>query len=144
MTIRFRYTKFPPNIYFPVVDLIVTNPATKIPSPAYKAIIDSGASGCILHASIGEFIGLDIKSGKRLSLKGVTEGGGEQYLHQVVLDIEGQLQILAEVGFSYDLQCPFGLLGQREFFDVLKICFDLSRKQFEILPKHRYFNGRRR
>jgi len=30
MNIRFRYTKFPPEVYFPVVDLIVTNPNTKL------------------------------------------------------------------------------------------------------------------
>lgn len=137
MSIRFRYTKFPPNIYFPVVDLVVIHPRKNIPSPQYKAIIDSGASGCIFHASIGEFIGLNVKSGKKLPLKGVTEGAGEQYLHQVILDVEGQLSILAEVGFSYDLHYPFGLLGEREFFEVLKICFDLSRKEFEITPKHR-------
>lgn len=140
MSLRFRYSKFPGGIYFPVVDIAVTHPqkSNSAFTYTYKAIIDSGASGCVFHAGIGESIGLDIKSGRRLSLAGVTEGRGEQYLHQVIIDIEGQLKILSEVSFSYDLRFPFGLLGQREFFDVFRVCFDLSRQEFELSPKYRH------
>lgn len=137
MSLRFHYTKFPRGVYFPVLDISVADPHGGNPGFIYKVIVDSGASGCIFHAGIGESIGLDIKSGRKLPLLGVTEGKGEQYLHQVIIDIEGRLKILSEVGFSYDLNFPFGLLGEREFFDVFRICFDLSRKEFELFPKYR-------
>lgn len=49
-------------------------------------------------------------------MKGVTSKEGEVFYHTVVVSLHG-LEVESVVGFSYDLDMPFGLLGQVGFFD---------------------------
>lgn len=135
---KFRYSRYPtsdPKIFidYPTVKIGLVNSKTQQVSADYLVLVDSGASACVFHAGIGETIGMDIKSGKEFPLRGVT-GSGRQFLHPVTLIIGGH-NIETEVGFSYDLTMPFGLLGQQGFFEKFRICFDLPKREFEITPK---------
>lgn len=135
---KFKYERFPPDddpVYFPTVKIKVINPRTKETSKDYKVLIDSGAANCVLHAFIGESIGIDIKSGEKIPLYGVTEGKGEMFIHKVTIELGGH-EMDINVGFSYDLRFPLGgLLGQKGFFEKNRICFDLPVGDFEITPK---------
>ena len=136
---KFSYERFPPDddpVYFPTLKVTVINPKTKKPYLDYKVLVDSGAVAPVFHAWVGEAIGLDIKKGKKLRLLGVTTGKGEQFVHEVDIIVGGN-EIKLEVGFSYNLKFPFGLLGQRGFFEKNRICFDLPVGDFEINPKTR-------
>ena len=85
MSVRFKldYRKFPAqptepfprrtSVSRPVVPIALINGSQRIRN---LALIDSGADYCIFHAEIGEQIGIDIDSGKRLSFFGT--GGQEQ------------------------------------------------------------------
>ncbi|OGY08355.1 MAG: hypothetical protein A2782_00840 [Candidatus Blackburnbacteria bacterium RIFCSPHIGHO2_01_FULL_43_15b] len=97
-------------------------------------LVDSGASLSVLHAKFGEKVGLDVKSGKKMQLKGATVGMGTQFIHEITMIIGGQSFNL-EVGFSYDLDMPWGLLGQNGFFDKFRVCFDKAKSEFELTPK---------
>lgn len=134
---KFPYEDFPSKegvVSFPVVNITIINSATKKAFPSYKCIIDSGAAGCLFHAAIGESVGLDVYSGKKVPLAGATGDGKVQFLHHISLLIGGHM-IDLEAGFSYDLAFPFGLLGQRGFFEKFRIYFNLPKKDFEIVPK---------
>lgn len=136
---KFPYTTYPSSngaIFFATLDITLVSPKTGKGSYQYKVVLDSGASHCVFHAGIGESIGIDISSGKRMPLKGVTDVTGEQYLHVVTL-VVGGVPYLVEAGFSYDLNFPFGLLGQKGFFEQNRISFDLPVGDFEITPKSR-------
>jgi hypothetical protein len=124
------------SVFYPTVNLTLINSKTKQAFPNYAVLVDSGASHCVFHAGIGEAIGIDVRSGKKAPMRGVTVGEGEQFFHKIVLVIEGN-KVESYVGFSYDLRFPFGLLGQEGFFDKFRVCFDFPKKEFEITPKTR-------
>jgi len=99
----------------------------------YAALIDSGADFCIFDAEIGEYLGLDIKSGKREEFGGIQErGGAEAFLHNITINIGGW-NYKTVVGFSYDIaKHGFGILGQKGFFDIFVVKFDLLKEEIEL------------
>lgn len=136
---KFFYERFPPDddpVYFPILKVSVVNPKTSKLYPNYKVLVDSGAAGCVFHTGVANAIGIDVTSGWKLGLAGVTEGKGIQYIHHVTIVLGGN-EVEIEVGFTYDLKFPFGLLGQKGFFEKNRICFDLPVGDFEITPKIR-------
>lgn len=103
---------------------------------SYAALIDSGADFCIFDADIGEYLGIDIRTGKPLTFGGVQEkGGAKAFLHEIIITIGGwDYKITA--GFSYDIaKHGFGILGQKGFFDLFVVKFDYQKEQVELKPK---------
>jgi|SRR3989338_2928036 len=99
----------------------------------YAALVDSGADFCIFDAEIGELLGIDVRSGRKEKFGGIqSAGAGNAYLHSVVLNIGGWLY-KTKVSFSYDM-APHGhgILGQKGFFDIFKVKFDLSKESIEL------------
>ena len=141
MNVRFKldYRKFPAqstepfprrtSVSRPVVPIALINGSQRV---RYLALIDSGADYCIFHAEVGEQIGLQIESGKRLSFFG--SGGQEQFafFHEIKLEIGGH-EVTCFAGFSHELQTlPYGILGQVGFFDKFKIAFDYQKDKMEL------------
>lgn len=102
----------------------------------YAALIDSGADFCIFDAEIGEYLGLDIKNGRREEFGGIQErGGATAFLHNIVLNIGGT-EYKTTIGFSYDIaRHGFGILGQKGFFDIFIVKFDLLKEEIELKPR---------
>ena len=102
----------------------------------YAALIDSGADFCILHSEIGEYLDIDIKSGTQETFGGIQErGGSEAFLHEVMLNIGGW-DYKTTVGFSYDIaKHGFGILGQKGFFDMFSVKFDLKKEELELIAR---------
>ncbi len=102
----------------------------------YQALVDSGADFCIFEASVGEELGLNVKSGDAMYFGGVQGYGGAQaFLHRVKLIVGGH-EYPTTVGFSYDVgKKGSGILGQRGFFDFFAVKFDLSKEEIELVPK---------
>ncbi len=67
----------------------------------FEAIIDSGASRCLFHASIATYLGLDLKSGVMENCNGI---GGQQktWIHDVTLYIPGGTVVI-KAGFTETL-----------------------------------------
>jgi len=99
----------------------------------YNALVDSGADFCIFDAQIGEALGINVRSGKLEKFGGIqSTGPGKAYLHQVVLNIGGW-PYKATVSFSYDIAPHgYGILGQKGFFDIFSVKFDLSKEVIEL------------
>jgi hypothetical protein len=81
---------------------------------------------CLFHSDIGDFLGLDVKTG-RLQMTNGIGGPEETWMHDITLYIPGgPVQITA--GFKENLSVA-GLLGIRGFFDHFKITFDSVAKE---------------
>lgn len=104
----------------------------------YAALIDSGADFCIFHAGIGEYLGLNIKSGIEVGFGGIQNVGyAKAYLHRVNLEMVG-VEFKAEVGFSYDISDRgYGIFGQKGFFDKFIVKFDLLKEEIELKERSR-------
>lgn len=102
----------------------------------YAALIDSGADFCIFDAEIGEYLELNIKGGSRIEFGGIQDrGGAEAFLHELSLNIGGW-NYKTIVGFSYDIaKQGFGILGQKGFFDIFVVKFDLLKEEIELKPR---------
>ena len=98
-------------------------------SKRFDAIIDSGASESIFHASIGRAIGLDIEKGISRQTMGIA-GPMELFLHDVTIYIPGG-PIVTRAAFSDNLALA-GLLGMLGFFEHFKITFDSTELQVEL------------
>lgn len=135
---KFPYEEFPLiDIPLPTLNIEVINPKSKqLASVEYKVLVDSGAAGCIFHTYIAKQLEIDVDSGRKGSFIGATGKESYEYLHPVTLVIGG-IKVDLEVGFSYELHAPFGLLGQKGFFEKYRVCFDLPVGDFEIVPKTR-------
>jgi hypothetical protein len=105
-------------------------PARNSPrSKRFDAIIDSGASQCIFHASIGRAIGLEIEKGKLMTTNGI-QGPTNIYMHDVSLYAPGGI-VPAYAGFSDALPIA-GLLGMTGFFEYFEIIFDPTAMHVEL------------
>ena len=102
-------------------------------SMRYSALIDSGADFCIFDGEVGDYLGINVRSGSREVFGGVQErGGAEAFLHEISINIGGW-DYKTTVGFSYDIaKHGSGILGQKGFFDMFSIKFDLAKEDIEL------------
>ncbi|MFH1192928.1 MAG: hypothetical protein V1656_01260 [Candidatus Jorgensenbacteria bacterium] len=99
----------------------------------YGVLIDSGADFCIFDGEVGEQLGINVRSGTREVFGGIQErNGAEAFLHEVVLNVGGW-DYKTKVGFSYDIaKHGFGIVGQKGFFNIFVVKFDLLREEVEL------------
>lgn len=136
---KFSYFKFPLPQKSPFFGASILKPIIPIELSVgdkklrHTALVDSGADFCILDGAIGEYLGLNVRSGLREVFGGIQDNGGaEAFLHKVALDIGGW-QYTTMIGFSYDIaKYGFAILGQRGFFDIFTVKFDLLKEEIEL------------
>ncbi len=126
---RFAYKSYP-NLkgvddWLAVVPVQISNPATHSPPcRKFEAVIDSGASLCLFHSSIGHSIGLRIDKGEEDETTGVSGVPTKIYRHTIHLHVLGNM-FKIRAGFADQLPLA-GLLGRVGFFEHFKITFDPS------------------
>lgn len=139
---KFSYFKFPlpqkssffgTSILKPIIPIELSVGNNKL---RYEALIDSGADFCILDGAIGEYLGLDVRSGPKEMFGGIQDSGGaEAFLHNITLNVGGW-DYKITVAFSYDIaKHGFGILGQKGFFDQFVVKFDLLKEEVELKPR---------
>lgn len=128
---KFGYKKYSNSILRPVIPIKLKNKGLEI---GYEVLVDSGADFCIFDAEIGEAVGIDIKKGKMQEVFGVGGKASIYYLHKVSIEVGG---------WSYDIEAGFmqnvagnvmhyGLVGQKGFFDIFVVKFDLLKEEVEL------------
>lgn len=137
---NFEYRKFPvdpDNCPFPgkksalrpVIQVDFDSPSGSF---GYLVLVDSGADYCVFHASIGEQLGLDIKSGAPLTFFGTSGEPQKAYFHEITFKIGGN-QHTCLVGFSYEMEkLAYGLLGQDGFFNKWTVKFEYQKENVDI------------
>lgn len=99
----------------------------------YAALVDSGADFCIFEAGIGQALGLKVEDGEPINFGGIQEAGlAKAYLHEITIIVGGwKYKILA--GFSHNIaKDGYDIVGQKGFFDIFKIHFDLLKEEIEL------------
>ena len=113
----------------PMVPIEIIGPKSSLP---VLAIIDSGADRSLFNLEIAKEIGLDLSTGKKREVIGIT-GVGEE----IVVDVEIKIKDLGAykipVGFIDSKYVP-ALLGEEGFFDLNKIKFEKDHNIFEVTP----------
>jgi len=127
---KFEYARFGKTLR-PVIPIKIKNGNKKID---YQVLVDSGADLCLFHTEVGEAIGINIKSGKISEVFGVGGKASVYYVHKITIEIGGW-EYEIEAGFLPDIgnrMIPYGIVGQRGFFENFIVKFDLLKEEIEI------------
>lgn len=103
----------------------------------YHVLVDSGADLCLFDTAVAEQIGLDVKKGKPMEVFGVGGKASVFHLHTITLEVGGWSYEI-EAGFMGNVgthTMPYGLVGQKGFFENFIVKFDLLKEEIEL--KHR-------
>jgi hypothetical protein len=114
----------------PVVSLTVVNGKNRL---SCNALVDSGADHCLFPRSFMQPLGLDPLKAPVEMTSGVGSTNVPTHFSNVVIDLQGVIQIPVYAGFSTGMdQLGFGLLGQAGFFEAFKITFDFANKIYYL------------
>lgn len=129
MGIKFRYKKFG-QFLRPVIPIKIKNKGRSV---NYEVLIDSGADLCIFDAEIGELIDINIESGRRDVVGGIAGQTAEYFIHPIEIEVGGWSYKI-EAGFLQRAAGGFnyGVVGQRGFFDIFVVKFDLIKEEIEL------------
>ena len=136
---KFRYSKVPlseksgffgGSILKPIIPISIKIKNNTI---RYAALVDSGADFCIFDGEVGEYLGFDVRTGQKETFGGIQPSSpSEAFLHDISINIGGW-DYTTTVGFSYDIsQHGYGILGQKGFFDIFVVKFDLAKEEIEL------------
>lgn len=126
---KFKYKKYEPNILRPVIPIEISHSGMTIP---YEVLVDSGADICIFDGQIGKLLGIDVKSGKKMPVSGITGKAEFYYVHSVKLSVGGW-SFEREVGFLPNIgSFGYGVVGQKGFFDTFIVKFDYKKAEIEL------------
>ncbi len=133
---KFKYKKYGQGFLRPVVPLLVKN---KDYATYYEVLIDSGADVCIFGSDIAEILGIDLFSGHKGIVMGVTGEKEDCYVHDIEIEIGGH-NLKIPVCFLLKMSdSGHGIVGQIGFFDNFIVKFDLLKEEIEL--KERFAGG---
>jgi hypothetical protein len=128
--LRFPYKTYPDNKggfdWWALLPVQISNHAKHSPpTKRFEALVDTGASRCIFHATLGKAIGLNVGKGKEDQTVGVSGKPTIIYLHDISLYVPGGHIFKITAGFSDELPMA-GILGRNGFLEHFKVLFDPS------------------
>lgn len=120
-------------IYKPIIPIGISKLGISV---RYAVLIDSGADFCIFDAELGEYLGINIRQAAEIKFGGIQSlGGAKAYIHRVNIEIGGY-DYRTDVGFSYDIaRHGYGILGQKGFFDLFAVNFNLTKEEIGLKPR---------
>lgn len=129
---KLKYKRYSPDILRPVIpiQLLYDNQGVW-----YEALVDSGADENVFDAQIGELLGIDIKTGTKSSVIGITGVERLAYHHKLQMKV-GSWLFTVTAAFVYDI-APLGysVVGQQGFFDFFIVKFDLLKEAIELTKR---------
>ena len=133
------YKEFPgpqgAKFFAPVLNVQISRLDQNAPrTKRFEVRIDSGASCCVFHFSIGAHIGLDLKSGELERTMGISGVPSDTYLHDILLYVPGG-PVRIRAAFCDNLPLG-GLLGMDGFFSNFRLTFDPTAKHCELERVH--------
>ncbi len=126
---KFKYKKYASGVLRPVIPIEIVHKNIAVP---YEVLVDSGADFCIFDAQIGDILGIKIEEGKKMDVAGITGAVEPYYIHPITIKVGGwPFDIL--VGFLPGIgKFGYGVVGQRGFFDIFTVKFDLLKEEIEL------------
>ena len=100
----------------------------------YEVLVDSGADMSIMNAEIADLLGLDVTSGRKGQVRGVTGKPEPFYTHDVTLVVGGHKTVVP-ISFAEKVgQDGYGILGQKGFFTDYRVTFDYLKEEIQVVP----------
>lgn len=127
---KFRYARYG-NVLRPVIPIKLKNGDKEI---GYHVLVDSGADLCLFDQEMGEAIGIDTTKGKKHEVFGVGGKASIFYVHKIKIEVGGW-EYEIEAGFMPTVSLksiPYGVVGQKGFFDIFVVKFDLLKEEVEL------------
>lgn len=126
---KFRYKKITEGILRPIIPIEIIYKNQRI---RYEVLVDSGADGNIFDAEIGKILNIDIERGEKKTVGGITGVTEEYYIHPVIINVGGW-EYKTQAGFLPNIaHLGYGVVGQRGFFDIFIVKFDLIKAIIEL------------
>jgi hypothetical protein len=113
-------SRFFGTVYVPVCTLSVRDRQDRWRD--IEVIVDSGAVVTLLKRSFGDWVGLNVPSGKPIRLSGITPPGVEAFVHDLAVRIADH-EMTVPVAVASD-DAPPNLLGRIGTFERLMIELD--------------------
>jgi len=126
---KFKYKRYGPEVLRPVIPIEIIYQGRSV---SYEVLVDSGADFCIFDSQIGELLGIDIQSGEKKNVVGITGMFEPYYIHSVEINVGGW-SYPVQVGFLTNIaQLGYGVVGQKGFFDLFVVKFDYAKEEIEL------------
>lgn len=126
----FDYFEFAPNIFRPVIPIILRSPTKFM---LYAALIDSGADYCIFNMDIADLLEIKLNRKNRARFMGVGKSKISGYWSKVSIRI-GDVIYETKVIFAEISDFGHGILGQQGFFDHFDISLSYNDQSIGIEP----------
>lgn len=130
---KFRYARYY-GVLRPVIPIKLRYGKKEI---GYHVLVDSGADLCLFDEEIGRAIGIDVKKGTPREVFGIGGKSSLYYLHTITMDVGGW-PFEIEAGFMPQVAgrvLPYGVVGQKGFFDLFVVKFDFLKEEIELKPR---------
>lgn len=131
---KFKYKKYGHRTLRPVIPIKIINREELLD---YEVLVDSGADICIFDQEIGGALGLEVKKGRKQEVFGIGGKASFYYLHDIEIEVGGWRYEI-EAGFMPTVSgrtLPYGVVGQRGFFEFFTVRFDLQKESIELKRK---------
>lgn len=130
---KFRYKKYAPGILRPVIDIEIVYHDRSV---YYEVLVDSGADFCIFDAQIAEILKIDVINGEPRTVWGITGIGEKYFVHPITIKVGGYPYKI-EAGFLPNIaRMGYGVVGQKGFFDIFVVKFDLAKEEIELKERN--------
>ena len=124
---RFAYARYSDTVVRPVIRVQIR--VGKRASD-YELLIDSGADINFLDTELAADLGIDLTAGVPATVMGATGQPQDVYIHEVTMAVGGHA-FKTRAAFLPTTN-PYGLAGQRGFFDHFRVTFDLRAEEIEL------------
>jgi hypothetical protein len=129
--VRFEYTRYDSSQLRPLLDVVVSGGEGKA---SYVLLIDSGAEINVFSAELARELGITLRDGEMLEIRGATGDEAVFWRHPVTITVGGHdFPMLAAFGGAEHLEAV-GLAGQDGLFDYFRVTFDRRAGVFELDP----------
>ena len=130
---KFNYKYYGSGVLRPVIEIKVKSNSNSL---KYHVLVDSGADMSLFHAEVAEALGIDINKGRKGLVTGIGGKSSEYFLHKINIEVGGWEQQI-NVGFLPTIggrSAPYGIVGQKGFFENFVVKFDLNKEEIELKP----------
>lgn len=127
----FPYLKITPQIKRPIVPIIMTSKERFI---TYSALIDSGADWCVFSIELAKALGIALSPRRPIRFIGIGKDELRGYWGKVDARV-GNVNFKIKAIFADISDFGHGILGQKGFFDIFVVKFDLVKEEIELKPR---------